>query len=66
MSFKERWTKKFAETLTKDEKKAFRLRLDFSEGRGACIQGLVHIQLHRSSTRTPFNGLPRARGKNAF
>lgn len=33
MSFKERWTKKFAESLTKDEKKAFRLWLDFSKGK---------------------------------
>ena len=33
MSFKERWTKKIAESLTKDEKKAFRLWLDFSEGK---------------------------------
>jgi hypothetical protein len=33
MSFRERWTKKFAKSLTKDEKKAFRLWLNFSEGR---------------------------------
>ena len=33
MSFRERWTKKFAESLTKDEKKAFRLWLDLSEGK---------------------------------
>ena len=33
MNIRERWTKKFAESLTKDEKKAFRLWLDFSEGK---------------------------------
>ena len=33
MSFRERWTKKFAKSLTKDEKKAFRLWLNFSEGK---------------------------------
>ena len=33
MSFRERWTKKFAELLTEDEKKAFKLWLDFSEGK---------------------------------
>jgi len=33
MSFKERWTKKFAESLTKDEKEAFKLWLEFSEGK---------------------------------
>jgi len=33
LSFRERWTKKFAESLTEDEKKAFRLWLDFSEGK---------------------------------
>ncbi|KPV62337.1 MAG: hypothetical protein AOA66_1369 [Candidatus Bathyarchaeota archaeon BA2] len=33
MSIRERWTKKFAESLTGDEKKAFRLWLDFSDGK---------------------------------
>ena len=33
MSLRERWTKKFAESLTEDEKKAFTLWLDFSEGK---------------------------------
>jgi len=33
MSVRERWTKKFAESLTEDERKAFRLWLDFSEGK---------------------------------
>jgi polyhydroxyalkanoate synthesis regulator phasin len=33
VSFRERWTRKFAESLTEDEKKAFRLWLDFSEGK---------------------------------
>jgi len=31
MSFRDRWAKKFAKSLTKDEKKAFRLWLNFSE-----------------------------------
>ena len=33
MSFREKWTKKFAESLTEDEKKAFKVWLDFSEGK---------------------------------
>jgi len=33
MSIKERWTKKFAQSLTEDERKAFKLWLDFSEGK---------------------------------
>jgi len=33
MTIRERWTKKFAESLTKEEKKAFKLWLDFSEGK---------------------------------
>jgi polyhydroxyalkanoate synthesis regulator phasin len=33
LSFREKWTRKFAESLTEDEKKAFRLWLDFSEGK---------------------------------
>lgn len=33
MSLRKRWTKKFAQSLTEDEKKAFRLWLNFSEGR---------------------------------
>ena len=33
MSVKKRWTKKFAQSLTEDERKAFKLWLDFSEGR---------------------------------
>jgi polyhydroxyalkanoate synthesis regulator phasin len=33
LSFRERWTRKFAESLTEDEKKAFGLWLDFSEGK---------------------------------
>lgn len=33
MSLRKRWTKKFAQSLTKDEKKAFKLWLDFSEGK---------------------------------
>ena len=33
MSFRERWTKTFVKSLNEDEKKAFRLWLDFSEGK---------------------------------
>jgi len=33
MSFRERWTSKFAESLTEDERKAFKLWLDFSDGK---------------------------------
>jgi len=33
MSVRERWTEKFAQSLTEDERKAFRLWLDFSEGK---------------------------------
>ena len=33
MSVRKRWTKKFAQSLTEDEKKAFKVWLDFSEGR---------------------------------
>jgi len=33
MSVRKRWTKKFAQSLTEDERTAFKLWLDFSEGR---------------------------------
>lgn len=33
MSFRERWTKEFAKMLTEDERKAFSLWLDFSQGK---------------------------------
>ncbi len=33
MSVKKRWTKKFGQSLTEDERKAFKLWLDFYEGR---------------------------------
>ena len=33
MSVRKRWIKKFSQSLTEDEKKAFKLWLDFSEGR---------------------------------
>jgi len=33
MSIRKRWTKKFAQSLTEDEREAFRLWLEFSEGR---------------------------------
>lgn len=33
MSFKERWTKEFTKMLTEDEKTAFKLWMDFSQGK---------------------------------
>lgn len=33
MNFRERWTKEFAKMLTEDERKAFSLWLDFSQGK---------------------------------
>jgi polyhydroxyalkanoate synthesis regulator phasin len=33
MSFRERWTKEFAKLLTEDERKAFSLWLEFSQGK---------------------------------
>ncbi|HDQ05357.1 MAG TPA: hypothetical protein ENN36_01370 [Candidatus Bathyarchaeota archaeon] len=33
MSFRERWTKEFAKTLTEEERKAFNLWMDFSQGK---------------------------------
>jgi len=33
MSIRERWIKKFAKSLTEDERKAFELWLDFSQGK---------------------------------
>ena len=33
MSLRKRWIKKFAQSLTKDEREAFKLWLDFSEGK---------------------------------
>ena len=33
MSFKERWTKEFTKMLTEDEKTAFKLWMEFSQGK---------------------------------
>ena len=33
MNFRERWTKEFTKMLTEDERKAFSLWLDFSQGK---------------------------------
>lgn len=33
MNFRERWTKEFAKMLTEDERKAFSLWLEFSQGK---------------------------------
>ncbi len=65
MSFRERWIKKFVESLIKDEKKALRLWLDFSERKGTWMWGSVHIQQHRSFIRTPSNRPPE-KSNNSF
>jgi len=54
MSFRERWTKKFAESLTEEEKKAFKLWLDFSEGK---------IFESEFKTKMDINVMPRMLGK---
>jgi len=54
VSFRERWTKKFAESLTEDEKKAFRLWLDFSEGK---------ISESEFKAKMDMNVMPRMLGK---
>jgi len=66
MSFRERWTKKFAESLTKDEKKAFKLWLDFSEGK--CARGYTRdvfpsffVMAIFSFLALIFTSLPRTR-----
>ena len=54
LSFRERWTKKFADSLTEDEKKAFKLWLDFSEGK---------ISESEFKTKMDINVMPRMLGK---
>lgn len=54
MSVRERWTKKFAESLTEDEKKAFKLWLDFSEGK---------ISESEFKAKMDMNVMPRMLGK---
>lgn len=54
MSLRKRWTKKFAQSLTKDEKKAFKLWLDFSEGK---------VQESEFKTKMDIKVMPRMLGK---
>jgi len=54
MSVREKWTKKFADSLTEDEKKAFRLWLDFSEGK---------ISESEFKTKMDIKVMPRMLGK---
>ena len=54
MSLRKRWTKKFAQSLTEDEKKAFKLWLDFSEGK---------IPESEFKTKMDIKVMPRMLGK---
>jgi len=54
MSVRKRWTKKFAQSLTEDEKKAFKLWLDFSEGR---------LSESEFKTKMDINVMPKMLGK---
>jgi polyhydroxyalkanoate synthesis regulator phasin len=54
MSLRKRWTKKFGQSLTEDEKKAFKLWLDFSEGR---------ITESEFKTKMDINVMPKMLGK---
>jgi len=54
MSVRKRWTKKFAQSLTEDERKAFKLWLDFSEGR---------ISESEFKTKMDINVMPKMLGK---
>ncbi len=54
MNFRKRWTKKFAQSLTEDERKAFKLWLDFSEGR---------LSESEFKTKMDINVMPKMLGK---
>jgi polyhydroxyalkanoate synthesis regulator phasin len=54
MSVRERWTEKFAESLTEDERKAFKLWLDFSQGK---------ISESEFKAKMDVNVMPRMLGK---
>ncbi len=54
MSVKKRWTKKFGQSLTEDERKAFKLWLDFYEGR---------ISESEFKTKMDINVMPKMLGK---
>lgn len=54
MSVRKRWTKKFAQSLTEDERKGFKLWLDFSEGK---------ISEQEFKTKMDVKVMPRMLGK---
>ena len=54
MSLRKRWTKKFAQSLTEDERKAFKLWLDFSERK---------ISESEFKTKMDIKVMPRMLGK---
>ncbi|MDH5635328.1 MAG: hypothetical protein OEY47_01505 [Candidatus Bathyarchaeota archaeon] len=54
MSVRKRWTEKFAQSLTEDERKAFKLWLDFSEGR---------LSESEFKTKMDINVMPKMLGK---
>ena len=54
MSIRKKWTKKFAQSLTEDERKAFKLWLDFSEGK---------ISESEFKTKMDVNVMPKMLGK---
>ena len=54
MSVRKRWTKKFAQSLTEDEREAFKLWLEFSEGR---------ISESEFQTKMDINVMPKMLGK---
>ncbi len=54
MSVRKRWTKKFAQSLTEDERKAFKLWQEFSEGR---------ISESEFKTKMDINVMPKMLGK---
>jgi len=54
MSLRKRWTEKFAQSLTEDERKAFKLWLDFSEGR---------LSESEFKTKMDINVMPKMLGK---
>jgi len=54
MSVRKKWTKNFAQSLTEDERKAFKLWLDFSEGK---------ISESEFKTKMDVNVMPKMLGK---
>jgi len=54
MSVRKRWTEKFAQSLTEEERRAFKVWLDFSEGR---------ISESEFKTKMDINVMPKMLGK---